>query len=219
MNLDGECGISRHQRSNVEITTTTYLCISCSGEWRVGWLVVRQSWPWHPSCLVPCPHCGKELHPHSLKVHITSQQQRATVHDTGSVIDGTNFHSGVCVDQRANIFLVRRNKCRAGFCCHVQHCPNGNPPVSHASRKWTLQSEVDSMVLSANTPSLCPSCPMMCHSSSWGLKALTFWWMTCVCWDQAGGRTASAIKWQLQQQECQWLCSWGVKVTLKHRHL
>ena len=76
---------------------------------------------------VPCPHCGKELHPHSLKVHITSQHQRATVHDTGSVIDATNFQSGVCVDQRANIFLVRRNKYGAGFCYHVQYCPNGNP--------------------------------------------------------------------------------------------
>ena len=78
---------------------------------------------------LPCPHCSREFHPHSLKSHIDSQHRNGSLGHQGNNITATSYHFGVCVDEGAGVFLVRRNRRGVSYCAHVQYCPNGNPPV------------------------------------------------------------------------------------------
>lgn len=63
------------------------------------------------------------------KVHIDSQHKKGMDSDSDGMVSSTSYHTGVCVDERMGIFLLRRNRGGANYCTHVQYCPNGRPPV------------------------------------------------------------------------------------------
>ncbi|KAK3731073.1 hypothetical protein QZH41_012181 [Actinostola sp. cb2023] len=116
---ESACSVTMHQETTPQLMTTIHNLGPSPDSFTKGSSTSR----------LPCPHCSREFHPHSLKVHIDKQHKDELGVNVDNTITSTNYHVGVCVDERAGIFLVRRNRSGVSVCAHVQYCPNGRPPI------------------------------------------------------------------------------------------